>query len=84
MNLLKIRMEYGTINANKLVIKKDRFIVYLEDGEVYQFPFARIVRVGHDTDKHTAIEIELKKSKLKIKIKIARIKPSIGIIVDQI
>ena len=57
--------------ATKLVIKKDRFIVYLEDGEVYQFPFSKIVRVGVG---HKTVEMELKKSKLYIATEVTRLK----------
>jgi len=60
--------------ASKLVIKKDRFIVYLEDGEVYQFPFSKIVRVGIGNVAHKTVEMELKKSKLNIAIEITRLK----------
>jgi len=31
--------------ANKIVIKKDRFIIFLENGDISYFPFSRIVEV---------------------------------------
>lgn len=34
--------------ANKFVIKKDRFIVYLENGDICYFPFSRIVKVKRE------------------------------------
>lgn len=32
--------------ATKLVVKKDRFILYLESGDICYFPFSRIIKVN--------------------------------------
>ena len=70
MILFWIRDPYGRRNysGTKLVIKKDRFVVYLKDGNRCYFPFEKMVHVRCG-EKNAFVTIILEKSLLSIQIK---------------